>query len=587
MQNKRVYNMNELRTYDVFISYRRDGGEHLAKNLRDALTERGYRVFFDLESLRTGKFNEKLFEVIKNSSRFLLVLTPHSLDRCINEDDWVRKEIECAMQNDIMIVPVLARNFTFPDALPESINDLRYFHGPAASTEYFDAFLDKLEEFLPEVDHSAEEALKEQEELNKQEELRKEAARKKRRVRLAAALLLLAAALSLGGFKLYKHLSIFPHNQEQRSIVSETIGYLVLNMTHVDVAQRAYTDALKTCRDYLSNPERFSRDNVNLHLKHAMESAKESHASIKELSPSLNERLLKTPLGESEISAQAEGLYAIIDLMSDVLDHLYNFLIDDPWLLNTSKINYIDIALEIAETDGDLLFYLLNQSLLPVDDAALADLKTKHLPGMTSIYNGQTFMDDEDQLEGLIQRIYTRWDELSIMMKQSVSAEQYDKDYVVICDQIYAQHKPLRSDDMDTLWEKALRFTACGMYLEAAECYDMYATKSETALDKLLSLTAIFFVDQIPQSGIAGGCIVAGYEEKMPPQPVNIGDIIYAVNGTPIYTFNEYLAEKEKHAQHTLSIMRFNGTGFDHLEVTLDPTCGKLMLYSLNEDLPE
>ena len=41
--------------YDVFISYRRDGGDVTAKHLRDALTEKGYKVFLDVESLRKNK----------------------------------------------------------------------------------------------------------------------------------------------------------------------------------------------------------------------------------------------------------------------------------------------------------------------------------------------------------------------------------------------------------------------------------------------------------------------------------------------------------------------------------------------------
>ena len=46
--------------YDIFISYRRDGGQETARILRDSLAERGYRVFFDVESLRSGAFNTKL-----------------------------------------------------------------------------------------------------------------------------------------------------------------------------------------------------------------------------------------------------------------------------------------------------------------------------------------------------------------------------------------------------------------------------------------------------------------------------------------------------------------------------------------------
>ena len=62
--------------YDIFISYRRDGGESTAKILRDKLSELGYQVFFDVESLRSGDFNTKLYSVIEECEDFLLVLSP-------------------------------------------------------------------------------------------------------------------------------------------------------------------------------------------------------------------------------------------------------------------------------------------------------------------------------------------------------------------------------------------------------------------------------------------------------------------------------------------------------------------------------
>ena len=43
--------------YDIFISYRRDGGDTLSQLIYDRLTHRGYRVFLDIESLNAGKFN--------------------------------------------------------------------------------------------------------------------------------------------------------------------------------------------------------------------------------------------------------------------------------------------------------------------------------------------------------------------------------------------------------------------------------------------------------------------------------------------------------------------------------------------------
>ena len=61
--------------FDVFISYRRDGGIHLARLLHDKLEQRGFRLFLDMENMRAGKFNEQLFTYIENCPSFLLVLT--------------------------------------------------------------------------------------------------------------------------------------------------------------------------------------------------------------------------------------------------------------------------------------------------------------------------------------------------------------------------------------------------------------------------------------------------------------------------------------------------------------------------------
>ena len=134
--------------YDIFISYRRDGGESTAKILRDKLTELGYSVFFDVESLRSGDFNTKLYSVIEECSDFLLVLSPGALDRCRNEDDWVRLEIEHALEEGKNVVPVLLRGFSFPDQLPESIEPLRYKNGLESNYQFFDAFISKLQDFL-------------------------------------------------------------------------------------------------------------------------------------------------------------------------------------------------------------------------------------------------------------------------------------------------------------------------------------------------------------------------------------------------------------------------------------------------------
>lgn len=129
---------------DVFISYRRDGGDMTAMYIYQALKERGYNVFYDLEVLRAGKFNEALLEAIDSCTDFVLILSPHALDRCRDDGDWVRREIAEALKKKKNIVPVMLNGFQFPEELPEDIEDVRFQNGLSATTEYFTESMDRL-----------------------------------------------------------------------------------------------------------------------------------------------------------------------------------------------------------------------------------------------------------------------------------------------------------------------------------------------------------------------------------------------------------------------------------------------------------
>lgn len=130
--------------YDVFISYRRDGGWQLASLINTRLSDKGYKVFFDLECMKVGKFNEQLYEKIEQCRVFLVVLPPQALDRCVNEDDWVRKEISKALELKKPIIPIMMPGFIFPKNLPEDIKEVADYHGLTASGELFDMQIEKL-----------------------------------------------------------------------------------------------------------------------------------------------------------------------------------------------------------------------------------------------------------------------------------------------------------------------------------------------------------------------------------------------------------------------------------------------------------
>lgn len=129
---------------DIFISYRRDGGESLAHLVHDRLQTCDYDVFLDVESLRSGKFNEALYREIELCTDFVLILSPGALERCINEGDWLRLEIECAKTHRKNIIPVIMRNFKFPAVVPESLDDLLDYNGLEVNMEYLDAVIQKL-----------------------------------------------------------------------------------------------------------------------------------------------------------------------------------------------------------------------------------------------------------------------------------------------------------------------------------------------------------------------------------------------------------------------------------------------------------
>ncbi|MCL2487821.1 MAG: toll/interleukin-1 receptor domain-containing protein [Oscillospiraceae bacterium] len=134
--------------YDVFLSYRREGGEMMAIILHDRLTAKGYRVFLDIESLTNGKFNKKLLTVIEGCTDFIVVLSPNSLERCKNEGDWVRNEIAHAFQHEKNIVPVMLHGFEWPknpEDLPEDMEELPLQNGLRNNDiEYLDDMINRL-----------------------------------------------------------------------------------------------------------------------------------------------------------------------------------------------------------------------------------------------------------------------------------------------------------------------------------------------------------------------------------------------------------------------------------------------------------
>ena len=137
---------NQTMKYDIFISYRREGGYDTAKHLNDLLVRDGYRVSFDIDTLRSGNFDTQLLERIDQCKDFIVVVDQHAFDRTLDPDfnsknDWLRCELAYALKKNKNVIPVLLSGVNgFPDNLPPDVADVALKNGPQYNKYHFDAF---------------------------------------------------------------------------------------------------------------------------------------------------------------------------------------------------------------------------------------------------------------------------------------------------------------------------------------------------------------------------------------------------------------------------------------------------------------
>ncbi|MEM7428069.1 MAG: toll/interleukin-1 receptor domain-containing protein, partial [Pseudomonadota bacterium] len=120
----------------IFISYRREEDEFYAHTLYRELLETFDKedVFMDVDNIPIGHdFVKVLNDALAQSDIMLVVIgrrwlkTKRGGKRRINDpEDFVRMEIEAALQRNIHVIPVIQREGTLPapEDLPESLKPL-------------------------------------------------------------------------------------------------------------------------------------------------------------------------------------------------------------------------------------------------------------------------------------------------------------------------------------------------------------------------------------------------------------------------------------------------------------------------------
>ena len=96
----------------VFLSYRRTNSFG-ALAIYHNLTAHGYDVFFDYNGIASGDFESIILENLRSRAHFIVLLTPSALERCAEPGDWLRREIEAALENRRNIVPLMLEGFDF------------------------------------------------------------------------------------------------------------------------------------------------------------------------------------------------------------------------------------------------------------------------------------------------------------------------------------------------------------------------------------------------------------------------------------------------------------------------------------------
>ena len=132
----------------VFISYRRTNA-FMALAIYQHLTAQGYDVFLDYTGIASGDFESSILENVRARSHFLIVLTPSALERLAEPGDWLRREIETAIESGRNIVPLMFEGFDFGSPtvakqLTGALAVLPRYQGLGVPPEYFDAAMEKL-----------------------------------------------------------------------------------------------------------------------------------------------------------------------------------------------------------------------------------------------------------------------------------------------------------------------------------------------------------------------------------------------------------------------------------------------------------
>ncbi|MBE6246938.1 MAG: TIR domain-containing protein [Bacteroidales bacterium] len=560
--------------YNIFISYRRSSSD-TANLIAEKLRGKGYNVFFDVESLRGGKFNEQLFSVIEGCDDFVLVLPPNALDRCSDDNDWVRLEVCHALACGKNIVPVMLQGFEWPEPMPKGMEELRNYQSvTATSHEYFDMAMDRMSKYLKSKPHK---------------KIRKVLFGS---VAAIAVLVILFFAINM----ILKQIAV--------PVCSEVADKLTMRMGIVDGLAANNKEILKCWESFKA--EKATGDDLAQMLDYWE----------KEI-PKYYETNGLYNIDASDYHSFLMGLYGVEGAVLDMLDEYYRGFIDD----FHANINSIQAALEknrITVSDEKFIdaklrgfqhhvnagyySYLDFISILPVK-AQKSYWKTGDK--LENVPNGVGLNHSRQEFEQFVEReirevenllnsvevamnddeeeLRAKENELSEMEKKVAEVYKEMEDMYKL---FVAKNMILESDDQ---WLKWGKITNLAKYMSATvEEYEEAATegfepgpvspqrvfndlsgsidlfiKFHPASEKYANSARMFYKEVSAGTRNCCGQIVMAFKDNAKHPLYEIGDIIIERNGNIITNFESLTNAVANNGEGTVKFLRFNGSSLE------------------------
>ena len=124
------------RLHDVFISYRRsegsgnEQGKQIAQIIYQYLSQKGLRVFWDIEEMENGVFTDQLQWQVGHTPNYLFVATNSAIHfRNGPDPDYVQEEVSLALKryeeypNDRMLLVIKPSDTPYPAEMDRSFSE--------------------------------------------------------------------------------------------------------------------------------------------------------------------------------------------------------------------------------------------------------------------------------------------------------------------------------------------------------------------------------------------------------------------------------------------------------------------------------